>query len=76
MKPVIPDFIPFTPDRVLAIRENRIQRLAEGLAQRDKKPRKARSAPRRKPITLTGKAQVALDGMDDDMKKFLMDAIK
>ena len=79
MNPVIPNFIPFTVAWVDAIRENRIQRLAEGLAARDqktRKPRGPRAAPKRKPVTLRPRAQAALDGMDEETRQFLLDAIK
>lgn len=77
-KPVIDNFVFFSPDRVPIIRENRIENLAKGLITREKKKTKRKSTSKRKPkvITLNAKAQQSMSGMDDATKDFLANALK
>lgn len=78
MKPVIDNFIPFTPERVSSIRFTRDFVLAEGKAAAFAKGAKRkrstspdgpkRSHSRLKPVTLTKESRKILAGLDPEMQ--------
>lgn len=80
MNPLVPNFSPWSPERLSSIRSARIATLASHIEAAQKKRsttrKKGATSRRKKKVQLTPKARAALDSLDPETRAALLATIE